>query len=121
MEEEIQHELMSEFEAAEAALKLENREPQDVIAWAVGKFGQRLVICSSFQAEACALIDMAWRIDSNIHVFTIDTGRLPQETYDIIDKIRDRYGIKTEVFLPDNHAVQNMVTEHGNNLFYREV
>ena len=54
-------------------------------------------------------------------MFTIDTGRQPQETYNLIDKIRDRYGIKIEIFLPDSTIIQQMVTKHGNNLFYRDV
>ena len=46
---------------------------------------------------------------------------MPQETYDVIDKYRKRYGIKIEVFMPDTSVVQQMVTKHGNNLFYGDV
>ena len=54
---------MDELEAGEAAVELDDKEPQEVLAWAIEKFGRRLAICSSFQADGCALIDMAWRID----------------------------------------------------------
>jgi thioredoxin-dependent adenylylsulfate APS reductase len=121
MEAQVERYLMDELEAGEAAVELDDREPQDVLAWAVEKFGRQLGICSSFQAEGCVLIDMAWRIDPGIRVFTIDTGRQPQETYDLIDQIRDKYGIRTDVFLPDHDVVRQMVTKHGNNLFYRDV
>ena len=95
-----EHYLMDELEAGEAAVELDDQEPQAVLAWAIEKFGGRLGLCSSFQADGCALIDMAWRIDPKIRVFTIDTGRQPEETYKLIDTIRDRYGIRTEIFCP---------------------
>jgi len=41
---------------------------------------------TSFQADGMAILDMAWRINPDVRVFTVDTGRLPQETYDLIDK-----------------------------------
>src|SRR5260370_40029018 len=112
---------MDELEAGEVAVELDDKEPQEVLAWAIDRFQNELGICSSFQADGVALIDMASKIDKNVRVFTIDTGRQPQETYDLIDKIRERYGIKVETFMPDTHVVQQMVTRNGNNLFYRAV
>jgi phosphoadenosine phosphosulfate reductase len=121
MEAQTEYYLMDELEAGEAAVELDDKEPQEVLAWAIEKFGRRLAICSSFQADGCALIDMAWRIDPGIRVFTIDTGRQPEETYRLIDRIRDKYGVRTESFLPDADVLHQMVTKHGNNLFYRDV
>jgi thioredoxin-dependent adenylylsulfate APS reductase len=118
---ETERYLMDELEAGEAAVELDDQEPQEVLGWALEKFGRQLGICSSFQAEGCALIDMAWRIDPSVRVFTIDTGRQPEETYKLIDRVRDRYGIATEVFLPDTRVVEQMVTRNGTNLFYRDV
>jgi phosphoadenosine phosphosulfate reductase len=113
--------IMDELEAGEAAVELDDKEPQEVLAWAIERFGKELAICCSFQADGCALIDMAHKIDPRIRVFTIDTGRMPQETYDVIDKYRTRYGINVEVFMPDTAVLQQMVTKHGNNLFYNDV
>ncbi len=121
MEAQNERYLMDELEAGEAAVELDSEEPQEVLGWALEKFGRQLGICSSFQAEGCALVDMAWRIDPGVRVFTIDTGRQPEETYQLIDRIRDRYGIHTEVFLPDTKVIEQMVTRHGTNLFYRDV
>jgi phosphoadenosine phosphosulfate reductase len=118
---ETERYLMDELEAGEAAVELDDQEPPAVLGWALEKFGRQLGICSSFQAEGCALIDMAWRIDPDVRVFTIDTGRQPDETYQLIDRIRDRYGIRTEVFLPDMRVVEQMATRHGANLFYQDV
>ena len=113
--------LMDELEAGEAAIELETMEAPQVLEWAIERFGRSLAICSSFQAEGCVLIDMAARIDPSVRVFTIDTGRQPQETYEVIDRIRERYGIAVEVFAPDHRLVERMAARHGVNLFYRDV
>src|SRR5260370_42649345 len=97
--------IMDELEAGEAAGELDDKEPQEVLSWAIDRFGKELAICCSFQADGCALIDMAHKIDPNLRVFTIDMGRMPQETYDVIDKFRVRYAIKTEIFLPHTAEV----------------
>lgn len=111
----------SDPEATRIASEFESKPPQELLAWAIERFGRGLGICSSFQAEGSVLIDMAWRIDPNVRVFTIDTGRMPQETYELIDKFRDLYRIKVETFLPDQNVLERMVTKHGNNLFYRDM
>jgi thioredoxin-dependent adenylylsulfate APS reductase len=54
-------------------------------------------------------------------VFTIDTGRLPQETHNLIDRVRERYELEVEVYFPDPERVQKMVRTHGMNLFYDSV
>jgi thioredoxin-dependent adenylylsulfate APS reductase len=54
-------------------------------------------------------------------VFTIDTGRLAQETYNLMDRVRDRYDTEVEVFFPKGDQVEAMVREHGLNLFYESV
>jgi thioredoxin-dependent adenylylsulfate APS reductase len=112
---------MNEPQAERVASEFESKSPQDLLAWAIEHFGRGLGVCSSFQAEGSVLIDMAWRIDPNVRVFTVDTGRMPQETYELIDKFRDLYRIKVETFLPDREVLERMVTKHGNNLFYRDV
>src|SRR5208337_4341368 len=53
--------IMDELEAGEAAVELDDKEPQEVLAWAMDRFGKELAICCSFQADGCALIDMRTR------------------------------------------------------------
>ncbi len=65
------------------------------------------------------LIDMLMAINREARVFTLDTGRLNQETYDVMDAVRKRYGTKVEVVFPDKAEVEKMVLEHGVNLFYK--
>lgn len=91
-------------------------EPQEVLRWAFETF-PRVTIVSSFQATSAVLIDMAVRITTDVTVVTLDTGRLPQETHDIIDRVRDRYGIEIELVTPDPQDIRDMVAGHGSNLF----
>jgi phosphoadenosine phosphosulfate reductase len=101
---------------------LEALSPPDILRWALDRFHPRIALASSFQAEESVLIDMLFRLrGSAFRVFTLDTGRLNQETYDCMDAIRERYGIQIEVFFPDAARVESMVREHGLNLFYRSV
>ena len=51
-------------------------------------------------------------------MFTLDTGRLPGETYDLMEAVRDRWGIEIETYAPDTGAVEAMVRTKGPNLFY---
>lgn len=92
--------------------------PETVLRWAYETF-PRLVIVASFQAESSVLIDMASRVKQDVSVLTLDTGRLPQQTYDMIDRVRDRYGIAVQVASPDTTDLGDMVGSHGPNLFYR--
>jgi thioredoxin-dependent adenylylsulfate APS reductase len=92
--------------------------PEEVLRWAYDSF-PRVAIVASFQAESSVLIDMASRIRPDVRVLTLDTGRLPQETYDMIDRVRDRYAIEVEVVSPDAGDLAEMVGAHGANLFYR--
>ncbi len=93
-------------------------EPEAVLRWAYETFG-KVAIVSSFQAESSVIIDMASKIRPGLHVVTLDTGRLPQETHDMIDRVRERYGIEIEVVHPDPEEVRQIVSEHGLNLFYQ--
>ena len=103
------------------AAEYETRPAEDVVRWAIESFGSMVAISTSFQAEGTVILDMAHRIDPGVKVFTIDTGRLPQETYDLIDRIRDHYGIKVQVYYPDHQELAGLVGEHGVNPFYRSV
>jgi phosphoadenosine phosphosulfate reductase len=93
--------------------------PEVVLRWAYESFSQ-VAIVASFQAESSVLIDMAARIRrSDVRVLTLDTGRLPQATYDMIDRVRARYAIDVEVVSPDAGELAEMVHRNGVNLFYQ--
>jgi len=91
---------------------------EEVLAWGISVFGPRLGICTSFQAAGMVIIDMAMRLSGGrVSVFTIDTGRLPEETQTLIGKAREKYGVEIEVILPEAAEVTSMVSLHGPNLF----
>jgi thioredoxin-dependent adenylylsulfate APS reductase len=102
--------------------RLEGLPPQEILIWAIKNLHPRLALSCSFgNAEGLVLLDMMHRIEPASRVYVLDTGRLPQATYDLIDRVRDRYGKDVEVVFPEAHAVQAMVREHGMNLFYESL
>ncbi len=67
----------------------ESMGPQEILSWALKNFGSRISLSCSFGApEGLVLLDMMHRIDPASRVFVLDTGRLPQATYDLIDRVR---------------------------------
>src|SRR6185503_8060429 len=108
-------------DVATLASRAEPLPAQDVLRLALDRFGRGAAVSSSFGAEDMVLIDMMMKIDSTARIFTLDTGRLPQETYNVIDATRQKYGATIEVLFPQADAVQNMVAAHGMNLFYQSV
>jgi len=111
--ESIAHEILPDFEHSSA---------ESVRQWALEKFSPNIALACSFQAEESVLIDMMHhQRGAEVRIFTLDTGRLNQETYDCMDAIRERYGISAEVYFPDTGKVQEMARAHGLNLFYQSV
>ena len=101
---------------------MEPLEAKQILTWAVEKFHPRLTLSASFGApEGMVLIDMLHRLEAKTRVFVLDTGRLHPATYDLIDRVRDRYGKSVEVVFPDAGDVQSMVRERGMNLFYASI
>ncbi len=98
---------------------LETASARDVIERSVEAFGDRVALCTSFQAEGMVILDIASRLPAQPRLFTIDTGRLPQETYDLVDAVRDRYGVEVEVYHPDHEDLTQFVSQEGVNPFYR--
>lgn len=101
--------------------ELEALSTEDIIKWAYDLHGDKIAIASSFGAEDVVLIDIAQRIIDKPRVFTLDTGRLHQETYKLIDQVRKDYQIDIEVFFPNYKAVEEMVKDNGLDLFYKGI
>lgn len=95
-------------------------EPLSVLRWAYESFS-KVVIVASFQAESSVIIDLASRIGPKPRVLTLDTGRLPKETHDMIARVSERYGIEVEVVTPDRDEIRQMVSAHGIDLFRETV
>jgi phosphoadenosine phosphosulfate reductase len=115
-------ELLDELEAGELSVRFEGEEPQAVLEWALAEFGDGVAISASFQTGSVALVDMAYRIDPRVRVFTVDTRRLPDETHAYIAELRVRYpGLRLDVLEPDTGEVERMTALKGSDLFRESV
>lgn len=95
---------------------------EGVIELAESFFDQKIVFASSLGEEDQVITDMIARVAPSICVFTLDTGRLYQETYDLLAKTRKKYhNLRFKVYFPDAKAVEEMVAAQGINLFYESV
>jgi phosphoadenosine phosphosulfate reductase len=110
--------MLNEDEVEKITAQLEGNNAEQVLKWAAEMFYPKIALASSFGAEDVVLIDMLQKINPDIKIVTLDTGRLNQETYDLIDEIRKKYNLKIEVYYPDTASAEKMVREHGVNLFY---
>ena len=76
---------------------------------------------NSLGAEDMVLTDIIAKHQPGIEIFSLDTGRLPQETYDLMQEVGDRYNVQLKVYFPGNAAVEGYVAQNGVNAFYNSV
>lgn len=101
---------------------LETWDAREILTYAVENFHPRLALSASFGApEGMVLLDLMHQIEPTSRVFVLDTGRLPQATYDLIDRVRDRYGKPVEMLFPRFEDVEKITQAHGANLFYESI
>jgi phosphoadenosine phosphosulfate reductase len=110
----------------EATLKswqaeLAGSSPEQILDWSAQRFTAKIRFATSLGLEDQVLTAMIARAGLPISIFTLDTGRLFQETYDLMQRTRDRYGRDIEICFPQADAVRSMVHEHGINLFRKSV
>lgn len=95
---------------------------RDILRVALAALGRdRLALAASFGPEDIVILDLLVGLEPRPRVLTLDTGRLPDETYDLIERVRRRYGIEIELYFPDAAAVEEMVRANGANLFYESL
>jgi phosphoadenosine phosphosulfate reductase len=82
---------------------------------------QKVALSSSFGAEDQVLTDMMLRVDKRACIFTLDTGRLPDETYNVMHETNLRYQIKVKVFFPKAKDIEDLYKRQGVNGFYDSV
>ena len=100
----------------------ETAHPREVIGWALNRFApERRVVVTGLQAEGVAAADMAIALDPGVRVLTIDTGRLPEETYAYLDSLRAHWGRNIEIIHPDRADLDRFSGEHGANPFRASV
>ena len=106
-------------EAKRLDREYEGRPAEDVLEWAVERFGDRVSLSTSFQAGGMVLLEMLSRISPSTPIFTLDTGRLPKETHELIDAVQQRYGCGINIVSPEPSELSEIVERHGINMFYR--
>jgi phosphoadenosine phosphosulfate reductase len=99
---------------------LERLPAADLLAWAIHAHGRRFAVVTSFQAEGMVVLDLARRVDPEVRVLTLDTGRLPEETHQVIEAVRTGLGVTVEVVTPDPAEVGAMVARNGPYLFRQD-
>ena len=99
----------------------EGESSEEVLLWAWQEFKPRIAFASSLGLEDQVLTDMIAHLIPELPIFTLDTGRLFQESYDLLEQTESRYGLKIRVCQPLGTEVEEMVNQHGVNLFRRSV
>lgn len=101
--------------------KTQGLSPEQLIKAALEEFGSRIKFASSLGEEDQVITDMISRVAPGMEVFTLDTGRLFAETYELIAKTQKRYAMPFKIYYPDTKAVEEMVQNKGINLFYESI
>ncbi|MCY2930708.1 MAG: phosphoadenylyl-sulfate reductase [Planctomycetota bacterium] len=112
---------MDERTVKELAQRTAKASPQELLDAVLETFGRRVALATSLGAEDQVLTDMLCRLTKRPQIFTLDTGRLPQQTYDTIEATNLRYHIRIEMIFPDTTDVEALTTEHGPNSFCQSV
>jgi phosphoadenosine phosphosulfate reductase len=94
--------------------------PGDIVAWAAETFGEGLVLACSFSLEDAVVVDL-WSQVGTPRVFALDTGRLPEETYQAAEALASRYGLDIEWYFPQAEAVQTLLRAKGAYSFYESL
>ncbi len=100
-------------EIDEAKSRLAGKTPEEVLTWALGRFRGRVAVASSFSIEDCVVIDLAHRIDPSVRVFALDTGRLPEETFETAERVREKYRATIEWRFPARQKVEALEQAKG--------
>jgi phosphoadenosine phosphosulfate reductase len=99
-----------------------NKAPaEEILSFFLHRYKKKVVQATSMGAEDQVLTHMIRSIDKDTRIITLDTGRLFQETYDLIAKTNAHFNINIETYFPDYKRVEEMVREKGVNLFYDSV
>lgn len=95
----------------------------DLLEWASEYFAGELCMACSMGPEDVVILDLLAErgLVDKVRVFTLDTGRLHQETYELMQALRQRYGVEFDVYTPDTDALQALMRAKGPNSFYDSV
>ncbi len=95
--------------------------PEEVLAWFAPEYAGKIAFSTSLGAEDQVILHTIAALRTPVRIFTLDTGRMFQESYDLLDITRKKFGLTIELFFPDPAHVEEMVASKGINLFYDSV
>lgn len=100
-----------------------DRGGADLLEWASEYFAGELCMACSMGPEDVVILDLLAErgLVDKVRVFTLDTGRLHQETYELMQALRQRYDVAFDVYTPDTDALQALMRAKGPNSFYDSV
>ena len=98
-----------------------NSTAEQLLSGFLQKYKGTIALSSSLGLEDQVLTHMVCAIDKDTKIFTLDTGRLFPETYDLIHRTNNKYGIRMQVYFPQSEQVEEMVNTKGINLFYESI
>ena len=91
----------------------ESKSAEQLIQWCMDQYGLKAGLACSFGMEDMILIDIIAKLKGPITIFTLDTGRLHEETYEIMERVRSHYGLEIKTYFPNLAQVENLVREKG--------
>ncbi|MDD5458142.1 MAG: phosphoadenylyl-sulfate reductase [Phycisphaerae bacterium] len=94
---------------------------EELIRFVINRFGDKIAFATSFGAEDQVIIDILRKVTDKPLIFTLDTGRLAEKTYEVLEQTRRRYGISITSLFPDPQRVEEYVNSYGPNAFYESV
>ena len=106
------------FDIETHARDYQDKGPAEILQFAFRNFDNIAISFSG--AEDVVLIDMASRMNPDLQVFSLDTGRLHIETYRFLEQVRERYNIRLEILSPDNVQLEKFVKGKGLYSFYKD-
>jgi phosphoadenosine phosphosulfate reductase len=93
--------------------ELNSKSAEEILDWSSKEYSSRIALASSFGLEDMVLIDMISKLSQPISIFTLDTGRLHEETYALMDRVRSRYKLEIITYFPDSSSVEKLLREKG--------
>jgi phosphoadenosine phosphosulfate reductase len=92
---------------------VEAMSASEAIRWALDNYHPKVAFASSFGAEDVVVMDLMLRARKDARIFTLDTGRLHEETHDVTRRVRERYGIAIETHVPDSGSIERLLNDKG--------
>lgn len=98
--------------------KFKNSSPEEVLSYFLSTYSGFTTFSTSLGVEDQVITHLLVTSGLPFKIFTLDTGRLFQETYNILDLTIKKYNLDLQIFFPETAAIESMVRQHGINLFY---